>query len=41
MNYKNPLEIPRSEFIKNFEWTGERIPVATPKVRGDTYPVTC
>ena len=32
--------IPRSTYIKNFQWTGERIPYPTEDVKGDTYPMT-
>ena len=32
--------IPKSEFIKSFEWTGELMPYPDPEVRGDTYPMT-
>ena len=37
MNYKHPVEIPRSKI--EFDWTGERIACATPGVRGDTHPL--
>ena len=40
MIYKHPVEIPKSYIYNNFEWTGKRVPCATPRIRGDTYPMT-
>lgn len=31
---------PKSEFIKNFEWCGEKIPYPEPHIKGDTFPMT-
>lgn len=38
MKYTHPTEIPRSNI--EFDWIGDRIPCASPKVRGDTHPLT-
>lgn len=40
MRYKHPTEIQRSKTIASLEWTGDRIPVASPKRKGDTHPMT-
>jgi len=32
--------IPKSTFIKNFQWAGERIPYPAADIKGDTYPMT-
>jgi hypothetical protein len=38
MNAK--FAIARSNYIRGFEWTGERISYADPAVQGDTFPMT-
>ena len=32
--------VPKSSYIKGFEWTGERIPYPEENIKGDTYPIT-
>ena len=32
--------IPKSNFIRSFEWTGERIPYPELDIKGDTFPMT-
>ena len=39
MRYVHPTAIPRSRTLVSLEWLGDRIPVATQGVRGDTYPM--
>jgi hypothetical protein len=39
MKYNHPTEIPRSNWLF-FEWLGERIPVGSVNVKGDTHPMT-
>lgn len=39
MKYHHPTEIPRSKKLF-FEWLGDRIPVSSPNVKGDTHPMT-
>ena len=38
MKYNHPIEIPRSKSLF-FDWIGDRIPVASPNVKGDTHPM--
>jgi hypothetical protein len=35
-----PFKLPRSEVIKAFDWTGERIGYREPDAKGDTFPMT-
>lgn len=39
MNYKHPLEIPKSNIITGLRWIGEREEAATKGIYGDTYPM--
>jgi hypothetical protein len=34
------FNIPKSNYIKGFEWTGERIPYPEPEIKGDSYALT-
>lgn len=40
MNYKHPLEIPRSTAVTGFEWTAARQPCPIPGIHNDTHPMT-
>jgi hypothetical protein len=40
MNYKHPLEIPKSDTITGFAWTAERTPCPIAGMHGDTHPMT-
>jgi hypothetical protein len=37
---ENHLSLSRSDFIKGFEWCGERIPYSEADIKGDTFPMT-
>ena len=39
MKHRHPVEIPRSNSL-HFEWTGDRVPCATPGVKGDSHALT-
>ena len=39
-NMDTHFSIPKSTFIKGFEWCGERISYPEPDIKGDTYPMT-
>lgn len=39
MRYSHPTAIPRSKAYASLEWVGDRIPVATQGIRGDTHPM--
>lgn len=34
------FNLPPSDVIAKFEWTGERIPYPVPEIKGDTFPMT-
>ena len=40
MDYKHPLEIPRSTSISGLEWTGDRKACPMPGIHNDTHPMT-
>ena len=40
MRYNHPLEIPKSEKITAFSWTGQRTPCPVSGIHGDTHPMT-
>jgi len=35
-----PTTLPRSRFIKSFQWSGEQVPYADLEVKGDSFPFT-
>jgi hypothetical protein len=40
MRYAHPTAVPLSKALVSLQWTGDRIPVFTQGIRGDTYPQT-
>ena len=40
MNYRHPLEIPRSKAVTGLRWTAARTPCPVEGIHGDTYPMT-
>ena len=40
MRYNHPLEIPKSEKITAFSWTGPRTACPVSGIHGDTHPMT-
>jgi len=40
MEYKHPLEIPKSTAITGFEWTADRQACPVPGIHNDTHPMT-
>ena len=40
MNYKHPLEIPKSKILSGLRWTGTRSPIPQDGIHNDTHPMT-